>query len=47
MKTVLTKMVPYFNLGYAEHVLITMGLDPNAKATLDKADLLVRAALFC
>ena len=25
LKTVLTKMVPYFNMTYAEHVLLTLG----------------------
>ena len=32
LKNILTKMVPYINIPYAEHVLKDIGADPNAKA---------------
>ena len=47
MKTILTKIVPYFNIPYAEHILKSMGEDPNAKATMEKRDVLVDAARRC
>lgn len=47
MKSVLTKMVPYINFPYAEHVLKQLGHDPNLKATIDQAPILREAALKC
>jgi len=35
LKSILTKMVPYINFRYAEHILKTMGIDPNLPATLE------------
>ena len=43
----LTKVVPYFNIPYAEHILKGMGEDPNQKATMEKKDVLIQAARLC
>ena len=47
MKNILTKMVPYINIPYAEHVLKTIGSDANAKATEKDIDTLITAAKKC
>ena len=47
LKQILTKIVPYLNPPYAEHVLKTMGIDPNAKATVEMIPVLVEAAEKC
>lgn len=47
MKSVLTKMVPYINFPYAEHVLKQLGQDPNIKASIEQAPVLREAALKC
>ena len=44
LKTILTKMVPYINLPYAEHILKSIGEEPNSKATMDKSEVLIQAA---
>lgn len=41
MKNILSKMVPYINFPYAEHVLKQVGADPNAKATEKDIDILI------
>ncbi len=33
LKSILTKMVPYINFPYAEHILKQLNQDPNGKAT--------------
>lgn len=48
LKTVLPKMVPYINFPYAEHILKTMGMDPNMKAEYPRDyEKLVEAAKQC
>jgi hypothetical protein len=47
MKNILAKMVPYMNIPYAEHVLKTIGQDPNSKATERDIDTLIIAARKC
>lgn len=47
LKSVLTKMVPYINFPYAEHVLKLLGQDPNLKAAMEHADILREAAAKC
>lgn len=47
LKNILTKMVPYINIPYAEHVLKEAGADPNAKATDKDIDVLIKAAKAC
>ena len=44
LRQVLTKMVPYLSLPYAEHVLKTLNLDSNTKATLEHITILIEAA---
>jgi hypothetical protein len=41
LKNVLTKVVPYINIPYAEHILKEIGAEPNAKATERDVDLLI------
>jgi hypothetical protein len=40
-------MVPYINFPYAEHILKSMGQDPNAKAAPEDIDMLINAARKC
>lgn len=47
MKSILTKMVPYINFPYAEHILKQMGHDANAKATIEMSEVLIEAAKRC
>jgi len=48
LKSILTKMVPYINFPYAEHLLKQVGVtDPNAKAADKDIEVLVRAAKEC
>lgn len=47
MKSILTKMVPYINFPYAEHVLKQLGQDPNSKAVIEQTDILIQAARQC
>ena len=47
LKSVLTKMVPYINYPYAEHILTLLGNDPNAKATEEHVVILIEAARKC
>lgn len=47
LKSVLTKMVPYINFPYAEHVLKNLGMDPNGKATEEESTMLIKAARMC
>ena len=35
LKSILAKMVPYINFPYAEHVLKSIGADPNSPATME------------
>lgn len=47
MKNILTKMVPYINIPYAENFLTMVGQDPNAKASEKDIDGLIAAARKC
>ena len=47
LKSVLTKMVPYINIPYAEHFLKIQGADPNAKAVDRDIPVLIAAAHSC
>jgi hypothetical protein len=40
-------MVPYINFPYAEHILKTLGMDPNAKANDRDIEMLIKAARAC
>ncbi len=42
LKTILTKMVPYINVAYAEHALLSLSADPNAKASVEHIDMLIK-----
>ena len=48
LKSILTKMVPYINFPYAEHLLRSVGaVDPNARSTERDIDTLIKAAKAC
>jgi hypothetical protein len=47
-KNILSKMVPYINAQYAEHILKSIGVaDCNAKTTERDVDTLIQAAKGC
>lgn len=48
LKSILTKMVPYINFPYAEHLLRLVGVaDPNARSTDRDIEILIKAAKAC
>lgn len=48
LKSILTKMVPYINFPYAEHLLRQVGVaDPNGRSTDRDIEVLIKAAQAC